>query len=73
MVCRLHVARGCCGNGHRLDAIRDEVMAKIPFLLETSGYFPSVDHFVPPDVPFENFVYFINTMREVAGLSPLKR
>ncbi len=53
------------------DAIREEVMAKIPYLLETSGYFPSVDHFVPPDVPFENFVYFINTMREVAGLPPI--
>jgi len=55
------------------DAIHDEVMAKIPYLLETSGYFPSVDHFVPPDVPFENFVYFINAMREVAGLAPLRR
>ncbi|MCK9355789.1 MAG: hypothetical protein M0R22_01375 [Dehalococcoidia bacterium] len=54
------------------DAIREEVMTKIPYLLETSGYFPSVDHFVPPDVPFENFVYFINTMREVAGLPPIK-
>jgi len=53
------------------DAIREEVMTKIPYLLETSGYFPSVDHFVPPDVPFENFVYFINTMREVAGLPPI--
>jgi len=54
------------------NAIREEVMAKIPYLLQTSGYFPSVDHFVPPDVPFENFVYFINTMREVAGLPPIK-
>jgi len=54
------------------NAIREEVMAKVPYLLETSGYFPSVDHFVPPDVPFENFVYFINTMREVAGLPPIK-
>jgi uroporphyrinogen decarboxylase len=54
------------------EAIREEVMTKIPYLLETSGYFPSVDHFVPPDVPFENFVYFINTMREVAGLPPIE-
>jgi len=53
------------------DAIREEVLTKIPYLLETSGYFPSVDHFVPPDVPFENFVYLINTMREVAGLPPI--
>jgi len=53
------------------DIIREEVMSKVPYLLETGGYFPSVDHFVPPDVPFENFLYLINTLREVAGLPPL--
>jgi uroporphyrinogen decarboxylase len=53
------------------DVIHQEVMSKVPYLLETGGYFPSVDHFVPPDVPFENFVYLINTLREVAGLPPL--
>jgi uroporphyrinogen-III decarboxylase len=54
------------------DVIREEVMSKVPYLLETGGYFPSVDHFVPPDVPFENYVYLIDTLREVAGLPPLK-
>jgi uroporphyrinogen decarboxylase len=53
------------------DAIREEVMSKVPYLLETGGYFPSVDHFVPPDAPFENFLYLINTLREVGGLPPL--
>ena len=53
------------------DAIREEVMSKVPFLLEQGGYFPSVDHLVPPDVTFENYIYFINTMREVAGLEKL--
>lgn len=53
--------------------IREEVLSKVPYLLETGGYFPSVDHFVPPDVPFENFVYLINTLREVAGLPPLQK
>jgi uroporphyrinogen decarboxylase len=53
------------------DAIREEVMGKIPFLLEQGGYFPSVDHAVPPDVSFENFSYFVNTMREVAGLEKI--
>ena len=53
--------------------IREEVLSKVPYLLETGGYFPSVDHFVPPDVPFENYVYLINTLREVAGIPPLKR
>ena len=46
-------------------------MSKVPFLLEQGGYFPSVDHLVPPNVPFENYIYFINTLREVAGLEKL--
>ena len=53
------------------DAIREEVMSKVPFLLESGGYFPSVDHLVPPDVTLENYRYFINTLREVAGREKL--
>jgi hypothetical protein len=53
------------------EAIRGEVMSKVPFLLEQGGYFPSVDHHVPPDVTFENYCYYINLMREVAGLEKL--
>jgi len=52
-------------------AIREEVMSKVPFLLEQGGYFPSIDHDVPPDVTFENYCYYINLMREVAGLEKL--
>ena len=37
------------------DAVREEVMSKVPFLLEKGGYFPSVDHLVPSDLPFENY------------------
>ena len=53
------------------DAIREEVIAKVPFLLESGGYFPSIDHTVPPDVTLENYRYFINTLREVTGLDKL--
>ena len=53
------------------EAIREEVMSKVPFLLEQGGYFPSVDHAVPPDVTFENYCYYINLIREVAGLEKL--
>jgi uroporphyrinogen decarboxylase len=52
-------------------AIREEVMSKVPFLLEQGGYFPSVDHLVPPDVTFENYCSYINTLREAAGLEKL--
>ena len=53
------------------EAIREEVMSKVPFLLEQGGYLPAIDHLVPPDVTFENYCYYINTMREVAGLEKL--
>jgi len=54
------------------EAIKDEVMAKVPFLLDKGGYFPSVDHLVPPDVTFENFCYFINLLREITGLEKMQ-
>ncbi len=52
-------------------AIREEVMSKAPFLLKSGGYFPSIDHMVPPDITWESYCYFINTLREVAGLEKL--
>ncbi len=51
--------------------IKEEVMSKVPFLMEKGAYFPSVDHLVPPDVPFENYRYFINLIREIAGVEKL--
>ena len=53
------------------EAIREEVTSKVPFLLEQGGYLPCVDHAVPPDITFENYCYYINLMREVAGLEKL--
>lgn len=53
------------------EAIREEVMSKVPFLLEGGGYFPTIDHLVPPDITLENYQYYINTMREAAGLEKL--
>ena len=53
------------------DVLREEIMAKVPFLLEKGGYFPSLDHLVPPDVPFTMYQSFINMLREVAGLQKI--
>ncbi len=49
------------------EATKKEVMSKVSFLLETGGYFPSVDHLVPPDIPFNVYCYYINLLREIAG------
>lgn len=53
------------------DAIRDEILTKVPPLIEEGGYIPCLDHSIPPDVPFENFLYYLKTLREVieAGAS----
>ena len=51
------------------EAIREELMSKVPFLLEKGGYFPSADHMIPPDVSWENYCYYIDTLREIGGLS----
>jgi len=52
-------------------AIREEVMSKVPFLLDTGGYFPGLDHAIPPDISFTDFRYFINLLREIGGMEKL--
>jgi uroporphyrinogen decarboxylase len=47
--------------------IKQEVMSKVPWLLEQGGYIPSVDHAVPADVPYENYIYYLGLLREVVG------
>ncbi len=49
--------------------IEREVMAKVPVLVEEGGYSPGVDHAVPPDVPFENFRYYMDLINEVCTFS----
>ncbi|MBS7606290.1 MAG: uroporphyrinogen decarboxylase family protein [Candidatus Bathyarchaeia archaeon] len=35
--------------------------------IKMGGYFPGVDHAVPPDVSFENFRYFIDSLKKICG------
>lgn len=44
--------------------IEQEVMSKED-LIKEGGYSPMVDHCVPPDVPFENFKYYMNLIHEL--------
>jgi len=48
-------------------ALKREVMGKVPSLAETGPYFPSPDHCVGVDMPFENFCYYINLLHEIRG------
>ena len=45
--------------------IEAEILRQVPFLLETGGYIPTVDHTVPPDVSYENFLHYLDVKRKV--------
>jgi predicted component of type VI protein secretion system len=48
----------------------DELLAPVAAVLKTGGYIPFGDHFIPPDVDFENFSYYrtqLNRLIEAAG------
>lgn len=44
--------------------IEEEVMRVVPPMLRKGGYVPALDHLVPPDVPLENWRYFLELVRE---------
>lgn len=46
--------------------VHEEVMSKVPFLIETGGFIPTCDHAVPPDVPFENYQYYLELIHNLA-------
>lgn len=45
--------------------IEKEVTYKIPYLIEKGGSIPTVDHAVPPDVSFENYLYYWRLIRSI--------
>jgi hypothetical protein len=51
------------GSNERIDA----ALAAVPDLLEQGGYIPFVDHSVPPDVSWDNFVYYRKKLNEMIG------
>lgn len=46
-------------------AIEQEVMSKVPFLIETGGYIPTCDHAVPYDVSLENYQYYLALIHRI--------
>ncbi|MCM8788287.1 MAG: hypothetical protein NC907_00685 [Candidatus Omnitrophica bacterium] len=47
--------------------IEQELYSKIPFMIESGGYIPTIDHTIPPDTPFENFVYYLELKIKLLG------
>jgi len=52
-------------------AVRREVLSKAPFLIEQGGWIPGIDHAVPPDASFANYMYYLELVRAVAEGRPL--
>jgi len=47
-------------------AIEREVAAKMGPLIEDGGYIPTIDHSVPPDISYDNFMYYLDVKCAVA-------
>jgi hypothetical protein len=45
--------------------IEQELLAKIPPMLEQGGCIPMLDHDVPPDVSYSNFLYYLDLRRRI--------
>jgi uroporphyrinogen decarboxylase len=48
------------------EAIDREVLSKVPWLCLQGGYFPVVDHLVPPDVSLDSYRHYAQLVRAVA-------
>jgi len=49
--------------------IDKELESKVPYMLKCGGYIPHVDHLVPPDVPFGNFIHYRKRLKELIETS----
>jgi uroporphyrinogen decarboxylase len=52
------------------EAIDAQLLPLAPLFVE-GGFIPWCDHLVPPDVPFQNYLYYVNKMKDMS-LNPRK-
>jgi uroporphyrinogen decarboxylase len=45
--------------------VKKEVMSKVPYLASEGGYIPNIDHSIPPNVPLENYEYYLELIRSI--------
>ena len=43
----------------------DEILEPVDFVLKTGGFIPFGDHFIPPEVDFNNFSYYRNKLNRI--------
>jgi len=56
--------RAMAGGPAEIDAQLEQIRP----LLAEGGYIPWCDHLVPPDVPFQNYLYYVERMKELTRL-----
>ena len=56
-----------CVNEGNDKLIADEILGKVPLLLESGGYFPNGDHGLQPLVTFESMCKFMTLLHDVCG------
>lgn len=47
----------------------DAELARLLLLVKEGGFIPHVDHRVPPDVTYENYLYYLERKKEVFGIA----
>jgi uroporphyrinogen decarboxylase len=48
-------------------AIDRELESKVPAMLHSGGYIPTIDHGLPADVSWDSFVYYRRKLDEIMG------
>ena len=43
----------------------DDILKPVEIVLKTGGYIPFGDHFIPPEVSWQNFKYYRNRLNEI--------
>ena len=51
---------------HGRNEIKSE-LERIKPVYETGRYIPHIDHSIPPDVPFSNYLYYIDSLKKMIG------
>jgi hypothetical protein len=49
-------------------AIKAELDEKLPPLIKEGGYIPCIDHSVPVDVSYKNYLYYLGLLRKYLGM-----
>jgi len=47
--------------------IERELQLRLPPLLEQGGFIPHIDHAIPPDIPYDNFRYYLDLKMKLLG------